>query len=724
MQLLSLVARYVKVTGNRAVVQLKFRQDRGFQPVVRILADEIEGEFLTYPLGKKDEAKKLEAAAKDEALSFFSYSCNAEGLIRTQGKLPLSMLDLSMPLYQLITASFDLAVGVMRQPVPDAEEELFARSILKWLTRWAAYPSPYLARLFEAAATLNRFLPFTNAASQTVRIIPPRAPDVSLQLAYSQQAVAEKYETDRNFQDIRDDLHEVVGEVVNAWISRDEADSSALDQEIKSLKALVEETKKAVQSAAKEMENQKFETTLQGIDLEVELEKDKIKQIVKASFQILGQIIQLGGAIASMGANPGAATMVGNANPFTIINTLAAQAGQPTLGQKALGVLILFYALPVNLISEYRSMNPKDKKAFNKALGSAIPAVVKLLDITVKLLKINKPLEEAEEIGHMVSKAAAVPNAVEAKAVWDAFEVEATNQLSLLTRDPEESMLVVRAATDYKTCVQKYAIYGRMYCEQQAVLAQLNRELGTLLIRKAAAQQKQEALRTLQKNLTNKDEAVATLNRFRQGRLYELRQSFFAALYRYRAAYFYKNLDLPAKMPPFVLPTSAAEMKEILNDIETAKHEAVPVTYGDFSKVKVINRQEDPGFFANLETKKEAKFQIDLHEKEFANHTLVRLNRVHTWLVGAGKTPTTLELLSGSEFQDRSLGKHPAIFSGQPVSIAFSYEGDTITYDPLLEGVCPTPFADWTLRVHTDDLNLSEVTQVRIEMLGKSVMKL
>jgi hypothetical protein len=243
------------------------------------------------------------------------------------------------------------------------------------------------------------------------------------------------------------------------------------------------------------------------------------------------------------------------------------------------------------------------------------------------------------------------------------------------------------------------------------------------LIRKAAIQQKQEALEALQKTLTNKDEASETLSRLRDGRLYELRQSFFAALYRFRAAHFYKNLQLPAKMPAFVLPTSAAEMNEMLTAIDNAEQEVDSLTVGDFTIVKTISKSDNPDFFANLETQKEAKFKIALDEAGFANNHLVRLNRVHTWLLGAAKTPISLELVSGTEFQDRLPNKKTFVFSGQPVSIGFKYEGDTKIFDPLLKGVCPTPFADWTLRVYTPDLNLAEVTQVKIEMIGKAMMK-
>src|SRR6185437_9362755 len=135
------------------------------------------------------------------------------------------------------------------QPAIADDEEFFVRSMLTWLTRWAAYPSPYLARLFENAATLTRLLPFTRDASRIVYSIPRHSPEIALNLARSTMEVAAQYELDKNFHDVHTNLNQVIGEIVSAWIERDEADSGAVDEEIAKVKDLVTEAKKAVQTA-------------------------------------------------------------------------------------------------------------------------------------------------------------------------------------------------------------------------------------------------------------------------------------------------------------------------------------------------------------------------------------------------------------------------------------------------------------------------------------------
>ena len=60
-------------------------------------------------------------------------------------------------------------------------------------------------------------------------------------------------------------------------------------------------------------------------------------------------------------------------------------------------------------------------------------------------------------------------------------------------------------------------------------------------------------LTALHDNLSDRDQAIEMLSRLRNARIYELRQTFFAALGKFRSAYFYENLEWPAKMPAPVL---------------------------------------------------------------------------------------------------------------------------------------------------------------------------
>lgn len=725
LRLLSVVARSIQVQGARAIVRLKYAKDNNSQPVVRILADEIEGEFLVYVADQAEGKKPLAAAAKTEPLRFNSYTCTDQGLVKTQGKLQLDLLDLATPLYQVLTASFDFTAGAMRKGNATPEMAKLASSILKWLVRWAAYPSPYLARLFENAQALSQLTIVTNENSQIVYNIPPRTPDDYLALAHSQKSVAEKYELDESFKNVQDTIKEVVGRVVTAWIARDSADLDALDEEIKHAKELTDSAKKAVEKAAKELENQKFDTAILGIKFEGALAEDRILKIVKVTFEILQGIVQLGVSVASIGANPGLGGAISSINPFTWLNSAGALGGQAAPLSMRLGATaLLLYALPYSVYKEYKSMDADDKKQLTKDVKSMGPGISKLLGAAMTLIKIDNPLKLAVEIGDLVSHAAGVPDTIESKAIWESFEAEAVNQLEIFTRDPDATAAIVNATIAYKTCIQKFAIYGRLYSEQQALLAQRIRELGTLQIRRAAAEKKQETLQALQGDLSNRDQVVELMGRLRDGRLYELRQTFFAALCKFRAAYFYENLEWPAKMPSLVVPANAGEMNELLNDITTAQQGSASLNPGDFTKVKEIKKSERPDFFADLQNHKEAKFQITpSDDKLFDGHYLVRLSKVRVRLVGARQTLVTVDLLSDTGFQDRLSSIQALSFSGNPVFISFEYNGDVIEFDSQINGVRPTPFTTWTLNVKGSDLALDKVTQVNVELIGKSLKK-
>src|SRR5262249_41575734 len=147
---------------------------------------------------------------------------------------------------------------------------------------------------------------------------------------------------------VQDAIKDVAGRLVKAWIARDSADLNALDEEVKKAKGLTDEAKKAVERAAKELEAQKFEATIQCIKFEGAMAKDRIMKIVKATFEILQGVVQLGAAIAAVGTNPAAAGALSKLNPFNI-----PLLDQLPLATRLQTVIPLLYMLPVGLYGEY-----------------------------------------------------------------------------------------------------------------------------------------------------------------------------------------------------------------------------------------------------------------------------------------------------------------------------------------------------------------------------------
>ena len=724
-QTLRIFARQILVgagDGGCADVSLVHSSSANMQPLIQFIADEIENELWVTVTGTKGAANteattsNLIAASPGEPLRFQALTCDNTGLVEETGKLPLRLLDLSTPLYQMLSGQFDLAAGAFARGLTSTLPEYctLARSLLTWLVRWSAYPSPYLTRLFDEAEALQRLLPAWNDAGQAFYSIPARTPEIYLELAKSHVELANKYELDENFEKTRDKFTEVAGKVVKAWITRDAADLDAMDSEVETAQELVRGSIKAVDSARKRVEEQHFESKIQSIDFEKELKKDRILTIVKATFEMVAAVIQIGAGIATM--KPGLSS-VGDA-------LKSVKGGIKGAKSSPAKVILLLYGLPYSVIKELINIDSKGKKSLSKGLSSAGPGLFKLLKISMDLIKkVDKYYPTATALGDMISETTGVPDSIESKATWDAFEVDAVNQLNLILADADASDTIKTAASTYKTCLQKFAILNRAFSEQQALLAQHTRQLGTLVLRKFAIEQKSAALQQLAGNLSNQDEAFATLRLLRAARLRELRQAFFSSFCKYRAAYFYQHLTWPARMPSAVVPKDAMEMQEMLDGIASALTRFKPVVGNDRWEKQLFKRSDDAQLFADLEADREVRLEINT-ANSFPDDTLVRIRRMRAWLVGSSAaTRVATELLSEASLQDRLPNGDTVHFTGNPFFFFFEYEGDEIRSDPKIEGMLPPPFTVWTLKARGSGLDLKTVDSIKIEMIGTSVRK-
>ena len=714
LRIISIAARQILVDGNPATVDLPYDDKATLQPVVRVIADEMEGEFRAHPIGVSAAPQSIAAAPPNLPLQFHSYSRAKDGLVRNQGKLPMDLLDMEAPLYQLASGSFDVAAGAMRDCMKSASMAGLARSIFKWLVRWSTYPSPYLARLFEDSEALADLSPDWRNPTQVVYSIPSQTPEVYRQLAESQCKVAEKYELDESFQGVHNDLKQVTGRLVAAWIARDTADLNDLESEIDAARDLVTESRTNVKKAMKHVADQGFATKLQGVQFDVDQAKDRLMTIVKGCFQILTAVVEVGVSIA---------TMIPDTKGLKDVLSLGGSmiSSQQSLRDKALTTVEMAYAVPKMLLNEFERQLAKSG-TIGKGLEKLVPAIQRLFEVSKKISEIDKLESIGDEIGNMVSETANMADAIESKAVWDSFEVEAVNQLEGIIADSEASSSVKDATLAYKTEIQKYAIANREFAEQQAVLAQRTRELGTLLLRKIAAGQKREALEKLRDELTDEVEIVATLERLRAARLRELHQTFFASYCKYRAAYFYQNLAWPAQLPTAIVPKDVPEMKELLLNIDSALSKVSSPSHGDWNEVLKISKAAESGFFQDLQNEGRARFDITT-TANFPHNGLVRLSRARAWLVSSGADRINTELMSGTAFEDRLTSGGTLSFSGTSSTVSFVYEGSKIHFDPSLDGVRPTPFSNWTLMIGDNGQkpDFANITHVEVELIGTAL---
>ncbi len=716
LRLLSIVARQIVVERDeRAILVLSHDASRARQATFRVLAGEVVGELVVRAQGVAEPLDLHLEVGRQTDLKFLSLSSDGAEFRRGQGTLPDEMLGEQKRLYGVLGASFDLAANAVRESATSSEHGPLAASLLSWLTRWTAYPSSGPGHLFHDAVALRKSLPRTDGRSGTLlRPIPRRPAAELLELARGDMEVADKYEREASFLSVEQQTKEVALKLVGSWRDRDSVNLAAIDEEIAAMLELVEASRDAVRRGAADMEKRQFELSLKTIDYRTSAAEDRFLNIVKGAFEALFGVVQLAVGIAGVCLNPGVAGALAGANPLAFLNPVlgAGPAMSPKVVLKVVGNM---YLLPVSLVIELASMTPKSKKAFDKSLSSIAAVLPKLLSAADELLHADAPVELAGAIGALVSETTSVSDVLESKAIWDEFEVETNGKLDLVLNDAKASDKLKEATREIKATLQKFAIHARLGAEQQALLAQRLRELGTLLIRKSAEQKRRQVLDELTPQL--RDEPTVLLRSLQQARLSELRRSFCAQLNHYRAAYFYQHLQWPATMPALSVPQNATEMKEQLSAIARAQD---PRTAGDFSKVKRLTREAHPELFAALGSGEQATFEIGLDDELFAGHGLVRIHRARVKLEGQEDSLIEAELTSGAGFDDR-YGKARFAFQGERVSLASERRNGVLEYDDLLDGVCPTPFTDWTLSVRGTKLSLDAISAIEIELLGKSV---
>jgi hypothetical protein len=717
--MLGVVARRIRITGGDAALRMLGGKAT---PRIRVLSDKIDGKLLLRtvkpsagPGGNVHHSVELRTGSTSD-LKFAAYTLKENQIVPYESRLPMELLKPDAPLHQLLSAGFELAAGAFARSTNSAQWKALADSLLEWLVRWATYPSNYLIRSFEAAAGLRSLLP-SDDGKRSIHQVPARGPRKYLDLAREQASLAGKYFQDVQFKDAGADLRKGVKGVIQAWIDRDLADLAELEKHIGTAREDVSTSKKALQSASKSIEDLKLNITLAKIDLKRVLAEERVKEIVKETFQILAAVLELG--ISASSGLPHLKVQPELLNPlFAFTSPLLAGV---SLADRALIHLKMYVAVPKAVWDQLKSLSSKDREELFKSLMEAGTAISHLYAAYEVLSSLDERLERLEEIGKIVSETEGLPDPIAAKAAWRAFEVEAVNQLENILGDKETSGAVRDAALTLKTALEQYAIFSRALVEHQALLAERTRQWATLLLRQATAKKKSAELATLSDALDKESETIENLKRIGAARLSETRQVFFVALCQYRAAYFYQNLDLDVfKKVPLDAPRDYLSMEQVLTDIQDALVKVKPRSQNNFQSKKTISRSNDPGFFRDLDAGKPARFEITSQDPLFSRDKVVRLRKMETRLVGTNETDTVeVTVSSSTSFHDRGLAGEEMPFSRDPVQFYVRYKGGNVTESEVPE-VLPTPFTTWTVTIESPK-DLRTVGRIEFELFGTSV---
>ncbi len=723
LHVLRVVARRLEVEGGEPVVlDLKDEPKRTAATQAQFLVGEMTGDFQIRSRSPKNP-KPAESLHISPGLDFVAYVLEkSEGdvnLVRFTPRLPLNLLDKNRPLHHLLKSSFELAAGLIEDPLPEPPKLELARSILKWLIRWSTYPNTDLISLFQAADALERVLPapVPGGNPPLVHRVPSETRVRYLEMASKQLASARDSDIKARLEGIGGQISQVAQQVVGVWRQRDGIDLAELDTRIDDARVRLKKAVEAVARAGKEMEDQKFDNEFSERNLQLQLKLDTIDKLVSAAFELTTAVAQIGIGIAIFAAT-GTPASLAAANPADLVKKAAAWKDAGTL-EKTFGVLKAMYGgwIP-HMVKSVAALDKDARDAMVNSFKIAFEGMQKFYQGAKALSQSG--ILNPEQIGALVNTAASSMDPVEAKASWDAFLVDATTRFVGIEKG-KYAVEVHKAAAEYRAGLEKLVIYGRLLADQQANMAQCVREVGTLTLRKDSVTKKRGELASLEQNLGDQAAAKKALEAENNDRLQAMGRAFFTTLWGFRSSFFYEGMTLPATRA--TIPANSTQMDALYLAMDREKVTPAKewVLRGDLKETLVFTGES---VLKNLRDFGSAKIAIHLDNPRLKSYDLVRIAKMEIRLEGV--TPNaadgiSLTLASERSFLDHSLDQSVS-YDGEPVELKFTYGAK---WDPKYEEnfteVQPTPFSTWTLRIDNRDAQaLDGLSAVHLTIVGKA----
>ncbi|WP_213955182.1 MULTISPECIES: hypothetical protein [unclassified Variovorax] len=721
-QRLSIIARRIVVEGSGTGHILLAHDGAGPIGAVRILTGSVVGDFRVVSVrNKKHEPYDLERLKENSerpCYTVFHWRDDASAISRSE--VPAGLLRLGRPLYRSLATSFDLCAGALG--APSNERVAMVQAMLGWVARFAGLHAD-LAPIGRISEAVRALLPVAQG-DDLVHPIPPRTADSYRQLAWSRKELARATGLDIKFLDLTGTIGDIAHQFVSAGIGRDRQEAKLIEGQVIELALRRKTIAAAMERVARDIADQKFEANLQSIRLGLALELDKIDKIVKASFEVVGALINLAtslGAIA-MGVPP----LPGGGSHGDIkgVTGLIDAVKNTKYGGMFAGggldhlmTVINLFALPVTFAWE----NGADHANSIKKLLDATSAIQKAgTAILNNLTSPDLAAEMSSLVGEAIRAIAGKPHPIEAKAAWDAIEVDVVNGLQLII-DGEFSDAVKQAAIKYKTLMEKVCIQGRVLSEYQAAGDAVDRAQGTLVLQRLAQIGKQAELEKLQATLTERTVLAETIKAEITLRQQAAAREFFEACYGFQRATFFETYTPTTFVVPEVL-SDPALMEARCAAMETDHADAtrlIGIKQVDFDREIFI---DDPELMARLE-RGTVTFPLSPNHPLLATLSHVRLTSVQARLetTPALTGHVALILYSGESCQDRIDSTRNARFFGWFQPFPFEYRGDKVELSRELKHVLLPPFSDWTIGI-SQPLSPPKIVGLRVRLIGQAFL--
>ncbi|GAA4035723.1 BAR domain-containing protein [Parerythrobacter jejuensis] len=718
-ELVTLIARRIVVKGGgKARIVLDHAKANSILSV-NIIAGDISSGLELVSKSSKEQAYDLSEvkAPHNNSPQMHRFGWR-NGKVRVGEKtVPIGYLTWDQPLYQVLNASYALAAGALGGNDSNHGNIALATDLLRWIMAWSGVQSD-IANLTSTASAVLRIMPTPLADPADPDAIavsmPPLTSDAYVQLAKSRLDLASQVELDGKLAAQSGSADAIAKQFAKALAKRDRITAKALADQITETRARAKSAQNAFEKAGEILEKQKFESELAKIHLDLANELDRIEKIAKASIEIAISLITLGTSIAAlaMGApgDPGASTKKGQEGVTGLIEAVKKAGSSAGSWSKWYNVLSV-YLLPITFLIEHGG----DHGDNIKKIGTASLAIKNAALTIYGSRGAQKNIEAiAKTVGEAVQALAAKPQTAEARAAWDAIEIETVNMLDVGINDSNTAGPVKTAMAAYKTSVQKVALYGRFIIEQQGKRDEIDRHLGALVLQRIAEIKKAETFDTLINRKPDKAELMERIEAESAHSLDEARQAFFEASYGFRRAQYYETYSFPNATPTYC--ENAAAMARIHTEIVT-DHKNAPRGHRDFNRTFVV---DDPATLERLQLGEPVRIEVPIDYQDFAGYSHLRLSRmeIRAKTSAAVSGVIGISMDSGSQFLDRRHDE-PITIDGEQFNVKFEYDPTKVQLSNDFEPVMPPPFSTWTLQIYRPD-TIPKLDAVHIEMIGQS----
>jgi hypothetical protein len=677
---LVIAARRIEVAGSAAITLDFTNSDI---PTIAIFAQEIAGNLHVPATGAGQDNDTPIATVTPTG---FQISKDGQ---ETLGGIQDPQLGSGSPLELSLVAIFQCAT-VLAETKPD-----ISKSMLQWVqqcTKDTAMSDLYLQST-SMLTVLDADVTFVPYLSQALY------QDEANAFLDAAQAYEQQYQrlTDKN------EAIEARIAAARVMAANQTDNTDYIDKLIEQTSSNLESARRTVVAAEAKFHSEQNLAEQAQVAFQSGLDQWKYDQTVSAAFKIIGAVVDfsvcIGGLMMGGAKAPG-----GGAGPGEDFNK--AKEGAATAVKAAESADQL-------------------KKAM-EAVGKLVEALKKTYEIASQLadtLSISDTTDHDASLGG--EDAAGDP-----VAAWTDFQIHADAALKVAIENK------VPSSTEYQVALDTLVVYAQSLTASRVSFIKVSQDLVRLKLQKEMSEKQQARLDGYVKDLATSEKPNTAMMQILFQHYLDMKRWLYVAMQHYGSAYKYWALRESSAHPS--ITNSVADFKramaQVANDYNAAlaSFDPSPQTAQNLSF-----EIDDPKVIDLLKQNGTADWIISLDDSAFSGMDRVRLTSVQVWLDGAkskGSQPhptVSVQIETTGAYQDRFKGTNYT-FTSAPLRRLFQYRLDnnqvvvpgTVAQEEQFAYFQPTPFAGWSIKVDKSQVDLSNLSAIRMEFEASIISNL